>query len=42
MLWVLILGLLMNLIVLPLAAARVLFLYRVPSPASPRPTASKA
>ncbi len=39
MLWVLILGLLMNLIVLPLAAPRVLFLYRVINtrPAGPGP-----
>ena len=41
MLWVLILGLLMNLIALPLAAARVLFLYRVIKTGQPAPTASK-
>ena len=37
MLWVLILGLLMNLIALPLAAARVLFLYRVTKTGQPAP-----
>ena len=37
MLWVLILGLLMNVIALPLAAARVLFLYRVISSGQPAP-----
>ena len=37
MLWVLILGLLMNLIVLPLAALRVLFLYRAITRGQPAP-----